>query len=94
VNTLCFNTDGSILLSGSDDRKIILWDWEAGLSKYSFHTGHSDNILNAQFMPWSNDTSIITCSADGQVSGFFFCQLHFFRVPICWVRLPMVDAAG
>lgn len=78
VNTLCFSTDGNILLSGADDRKIILWDWQVGSSKFSFHTGHDDNILNAQFMPWSNDSSIITCSADGQVSEYLIIGTYLF----------------
>ncbi|KAJ1692590.1 hypothetical protein LUZ63_009288 [Rhynchospora breviuscula] len=80
VNTLCFNSDGNILLSGSDDQKIILWDWQIGSSKYSLHTGHTENIFHAQFMPWSNDTSIITCSADGQVRHIHMLERATIRV--------------
>ncbi|WJX15314.1 hypothetical protein P8452_05469 [Trifolium repens] len=67
VNTICFNADGDILVSGSDDRRIILWDWQTGRSKLSFHSGHSNNVFQAKFMPHCDDRSIITCAADGQV---------------------------
>ncbi|XP_057769193.1 uncharacterized protein LOC130989250 isoform X4 [Salvia miltiorrhiza] len=67
VNTICFNEAGDILVSGSDDRKIILWDWESGRVKLSFHSGHANNVFQAKFMPYSEDQSIVTCAADGQV---------------------------
>ncbi|XP_072993194.1 uncharacterized protein [Typha latifolia] len=67
VNTLSFSGDGSILLSGSDDRMIILWNWEVGLTKLLFHSGHTDNVLQAKFMPYTDDRTIITCAADGEV---------------------------
>ncbi|XP_058753498.1 uncharacterized protein LOC131626674 isoform X2 [Vicia villosa] len=67
VNTVGFNADGDILVSGSDDRKIILWDWETGRTRLSFHSGHSNNVFQAKFMPHSDDRTIVTCAADGQV---------------------------
>ncbi|KAH6824350.1 Transducin/WD40 repeat-like superfamily protein, partial [Perilla frutescens var. hirtella] len=67
VNTVCFNTSGDILVSGSDDRKIILWDWESRRVKLSFHSGHAKNVFQAKMMPYSEDRSIVTCAADGQV---------------------------
>ncbi|XP_061337441.1 uncharacterized protein LOC133284445 isoform X2 [Gastrolobium bilobum] len=67
VNTVSFNADGDILVSGSDDRRIILWDWESGQIKLSFHSGHSNNVFQAKMMPYSDDRSIVTCAADGQV---------------------------
>ncbi|XP_054786503.1 uncharacterized protein LOC129292861 isoform X3 [Prosopis cineraria] len=67
VNTVGFNGDGDILVSGSDDRRVILWDWETGQTKLSFHSGHVNNVFQAKFMPHSDDRSIVTCAADGQV---------------------------
>ncbi|GLU02690.1 hypothetical protein SLE2022_199310 [Rubroshorea leprosula] len=67
VNTVSFNADGDILISGSDDRRVILWDWETGNVKLSFHSGHNNNVFQAKFMPFSDDRSIVTCAADGQV---------------------------
>ncbi|CAN6817248.1 unnamed protein product [Brassica oleracea] len=67
VNTVSFNADGDILVSGSDDRQVILWDWDTATVKLSFDSGHCDNIFQAKFMPFSDDRSIVTSSADGQV---------------------------
>lgn len=71
VNTVSFNSDGDILVSGSDDRRVILWDWQFGRIKLAFHTGHNNNVFQAKFMPFSDDRSIVTCAADGQVYKFF-----------------------
>ncbi len=30
VNTVHFNPSGDLLLSGSDDLKVIIWDWSTG----------------------------------------------------------------
>ncbi|CAI9104766.1 OLC1v1003521C1 [Oldenlandia corymbosa var. corymbosa] len=67
VNTISFNDDGNILVTGSDDKKVIFWDWESGNVKLSFHSGHYNNVFQAKIMPYSDDRSIITCAADGQV---------------------------
>ncbi|XP_068490515.1 uncharacterized protein [Phaseolus vulgaris] len=67
VNTVSFNTDGDVLVSGSDDWRVILWDWQTGSIKHSFHSGHSNNVFQAKIMPHSEDRSIVTCAADGQV---------------------------
>lgn len=67
VNTVSFNADGDTLVSGSDDRKVILWDWDAGRVKLSFDSGHSNNVFQARFMPYTGDRIIITCAADGEV---------------------------
>ncbi|GJR65313.1 putative ribonuclease H-like domain-containing protein [Tanacetum coccineum] len=66
VNTVSFNGDGDVLVSGSDDKKVIFWDWENGNVKLSFHSGHADNIFQAKIMPGTDDRSIVTCAADGQ----------------------------
>ncbi|KAJ0233591.1 Transducin/WD40 repeat-like superfamily protein [Hirschfeldia incana] len=67
VNTVSFNSDGDILVSGSDDRQVILWDWDTATVKLSFDSGHCNNIFQAKFMPFSDDRSIVTSAADGQV---------------------------
>ncbi|KAF5184010.1 Ddb1- and cul4-associated factor [Thalictrum thalictroides] len=67
VNTVSFNVVGDILVSGSDDRMVMLWDWDVGRVKLSFHSGHHNNIFQAKIMPYSDDRSIVTCAADGQV---------------------------
>ncbi|KAG2703097.1 hypothetical protein I3843_06G113600 [Carya illinoinensis] len=67
VNTVSFNADGGILVSGSDDKRVILWDWETGHVKLSFHSDHNNNVFQAKIMPYTNDRHIVTCAADGQV---------------------------
>ncbi|KAF3642988.1 DDB1 and CUL4-associated factor 8 [Capsicum chacoense] len=67
VNTVSFNADGDIVISGSDDRRIILWEWETGKIALSFHSGHHNNVFQAKIMPYTDDRSIVTCAADGQV---------------------------
>ncbi|KAF7144345.1 hypothetical protein RHSIM_Rhsim05G0052400 [Rhododendron simsii] len=67
VNTVSFNAEGNILVSGSDDRSVILWDWESGRVTLSFDSGHNNNIFQAKIMPYTEDRSIVTCAADGQV---------------------------
>lgn len=70
VNTVSFNEDGDILVSGSDDRRVIFWEWETGHVKLSFHSGHYDNVFQAKIMPYTEDRTIVTCAADGQVMCF------------------------
>lgn len=67
VNTVSFNASGNILVSGSDDRMVMLWDWEMGLVKLSFHSGHINNVFQAKFMPYTDDRTMVTCAADGEV---------------------------
>lgn len=67
VNTVSFNADGRILVSGSDDMRVILWDWDIGQVKLAFDSGHLQNVFQAKFMPYSDDRRIVTCAADGQV---------------------------
>lgn len=71
VNTVSFNADGDILVSGSDDRRVILWNWETGKAQLSFHSGHNNNIFQAKIMPYTDDRTIVTCAADGQVLCLF-----------------------
>ncbi|KAG8092426.1 hypothetical protein GUJ93_ZPchr0012g19889 [Zizania palustris] len=67
VNTVGFNADGDTLLSGSDDLTVMLWDWDTGAVKLQFDSGHGDNVFQARFMPYTNDQTIVTCAADGEV---------------------------
>ncbi|XP_066375526.1 uncharacterized protein [Miscanthus floridulus] len=67
VNTISFSADGRLLLSGSDDRTLVLWDWQEAAPALSFHTGHNNNVYHALFMPVSGDRSIVSCAADGEV---------------------------
>ncbi|CAN4101753.1 unnamed protein product [Withania somnifera] len=67
VNTIDFNAAGNVLVSGSDDRRVMLWDWATRKSKLSYPSGHMDNIFQAKFMPFADDRKVVTAAADGQV---------------------------
>lgn len=67
VNSISFNSTGSLLLSASDDETAVLWNLEDPASALNFYTGHGNNVLDAHFMPLSDDRSIVTCGADGEV---------------------------
>lgn len=55
-----------MLISGSDDKKIKLWDWQLGKQVLAFHSGHIDNVFQARFLPASTFT-IASSAADGQI---------------------------
>ncbi|ESR37906.1 transducin/WD40 repeat-like superfamily protein [Citrus sinensis] len=67
VNAVEFNSTGDFLVSGSDDKLVIFWDWKDRREKFSYLSGHLDNIFQTRIMPFTDDRKIITSSADGQV---------------------------
>ncbi|KAK1379021.1 hypothetical protein POM88_025765 [Heracleum sosnowskyi] len=78
LGLLCYVDLVSVFVyARSDDRRVILWDWQCGRIKLVFHTGHNNNVFQAKFMPFSDDISIITCAADGQVRFVVESRLYF-----------------
>ncbi|ERE65138.1 DDB1- and CUL4-associated factor 8 [Cricetulus griseus] len=67
VNTVHFNQHGTLLASGSDDLKMIVWDWLHQRPVLNFVSGHKNNILHAKFLPNCNDAVLAMCGRDGQV---------------------------
>ncbi|KAK3930304.1 DDB1- and CUL4-associated factor 8 [Frankliniella fusca] len=67
VNTISFNQSGTRLASGSDDKKIIIWDWAIGKSVLTYSSGHNNNVFQAKFLPMSGDNHIVSSARDGQV---------------------------
>uniref|UniRef100_A0A0E0GKY7 Uncharacterized protein n=1 Tax=Oryza nivara TaxID=4536 RepID=A0A0E0GKY7_ORYNI len=67
VNTVSFNPAGNLLVSGSDDMDIILWDWLAKTQRLIYPSGHQENVFHARVMPFTDDSTIVTVAADGQV---------------------------
>lgn len=67
VNTIEFNHCGDHLVSGSDDRRVMFWNVATQSLVLSYPSGHIDNIFQARIMPFTDDRTIVTSAADGQV---------------------------
>lgn len=67
VNTLHFNQRGTWLASGSDDLKVVVWDWVRKKPVLEFESGHKSNVFQAKFLPNSGDSTLAMCARDGQV---------------------------
>jgi DDB1- and CUL4-associated factor 8 len=76
VNTVAFNEAGDTLISGSDDQMVMLWDWDRSSVKLEFHSGHGGNVFQARFMPCTDDRTLVTCAADGEVGVSTFAFLY------------------
>ncbi|WVQ84875.1 hypothetical protein IAT38_007038 [Cryptococcus sp. DSM 104549] len=84
VNALSWSDDGMILLSGSDDRRICMWQPDPSPDSFSPHalkiydtifTGHRANIFSAKFLPNSNTPTIVSCAGDKEVRVFDVMRL-------------------
>ncbi|XP_070491927.1 DDB1- and CUL4-associated factor 6-like [Chironomus tepperi] len=66
VNSICWNHNGTKILSGSDDQKLVLTDPFSSKVLIKYTTFHRNNIFSAKFLPQS-DTRIVSCSGSGSV---------------------------
>ncbi|KAL2332066.1 hypothetical protein Fmac_019647 [Flemingia macrophylla] len=67
VNAVEFNSTGDLLVSGSDDRQVMFWNWASKIRLFAYPSGHTDNIFQTKIMPFTDDCRIVTSAADGQV---------------------------
>lgn len=70
VNSLHFNQAGNLLVSGSDDLKLIVWKWASKKQLLKADSGHRQNIFQTKFIENGTNTNgmnIVTSSRDGQV---------------------------
>ncbi|XP_028831346.1 DDB1- and CUL4-associated factor 8 isoform X2 [Denticeps clupeoides] len=67
VNTLHFNPSGTRLASGSDDLRVVIWDWARRRDELVFDSGHKSNVFQAKFLPHSGDSTLAMCARDGQI---------------------------
>ncbi|XP_071533166.1 WD and tetratricopeptide repeats protein 1-like isoform X2 [Panulirus ornatus] len=67
VNCIEFNAEGSLLLSGSDDYDVVLWDVYRQKRIKTLPTGHRGNIFSVKFLPQSGDRVFISGAGDGQI---------------------------
>lgn len=61
VSKVTFNSKGNLLMTGSSDKTVRLWDVETGLCKQVLE-GHKDEIFSCAFN--YDDDTIITASKD------------------------------
>ncbi|OQR94054.1 hypothetical protein THRCLA_08261 [Thraustotheca clavata] len=71
VNRLCWNQQGTILASGSDDTRVVLWDYQRRKPRHVITTGHSMNIFGVAFVPGTNDHIVASAGMDCEV------RLHY-----------------
>lgn len=108
VNTLAWNYNGQLILSGSDDcylcvTRPVLCDFQEKnyQVQHKILSGHRANIFSAQFMPYSSDTKIASCSSSGSIivtdvnspetsgTSLFECHKH-----TCYEVAPIPDMAN
>lgn len=69
VNCLGFSKSGRYLLSGSDDLRIILWDWYNQKVKTMANTKHKKNIFQTKFYDESSEVmKAVSSSSSGTIS--------------------------
>ena len=78
LHALVFSSDGSRILSASDDQTARLWDADTGAPLRVFR-GHRDKIWNVAFSP--DGTRVVTASADDTVRQWETATGHEIGLP-------------
>lgn len=69
VNCLGFSKSGLYLLSGSDDLRVILWNWYNNKALTTANSKHRKNIFQCKFYEEDGSSMrVISASADGSIS--------------------------
>ena len=68
VNSVAFSPDGQRVVSGSDDRKVQLWDVGTGAALQTLK-GHLDAVRSVAFLPDSKGEEALFVSNDWVVEG-------------------------
>ncbi|KAK4802642.1 hypothetical protein SAY86_000845 [Trapa natans] len=75
VNTISWNSRGSLLISGSDDTHINIWSYSARKLLHSIDSGHSANIFCTKFVPETSDEQVVSGAGDAEVRSFKLSHL-------------------
>ncbi|XWS21435.1 hypothetical protein CRYUN_Cryun30bG0054400 [Craigia yunnanensis] len=75
VNAVAWNSNGSLLISGSDDARINIWSYAGRKLLHSIDTGHSGNIFCTKFVPETSDELVVSGAADAEVRLFNLSRL-------------------
>ncbi|KAL9245565.1 hypothetical protein vseg_019201 [Gypsophila vaccaria] len=79
VNTIAWNSAGSLLVSGSDDTRINIWRYSDRKLLNSIDTGHSSNIFCTKFVPETCDEIVASGAGDAEVRVFNISRLSGIR---------------
>lgn len=71
VNSISFNTDGNLLISGSDDRTSIIWDVSTSAQLFTIDK-HNDDVKSVRFM---SSTVAFTSSYDRYIYSWNIMSL-------------------
>ncbi|KAG2554212.1 hypothetical protein PVAP13_9KG648500 [Panicum virgatum] len=75
VNAIAWNSNGSLLISGSDDTKINIWSYNNRELLHGIDTGHSANIFCTKFVPETCDEVVVSGAGDAEVRVFNMSRL-------------------
>eukprot|EP00794_Sanderia_malayensis_P000199 gene199-813_t len=67
VNTIVWNDRGNLILSGSDDCQLNVYDVDRNAMLHSIRSGHRANIFSAKFLPLSSDEKVVSCCGSGTI---------------------------
>ncbi|XP_031392600.1 WD and tetratricopeptide repeats protein 1 isoform X2 [Punica granatum] len=76
VNTIAWNSRGSLLISGSDDTQINIWSYSGRKLLHSIDSGHSANIFCTKFVPETSDEQVVSGAGDAEVRSFKLSRLN------------------
>ncbi|XP_011012679.1 PREDICTED: WD and tetratricopeptide repeats protein 1 isoform X2 [Populus euphratica] len=75
VNSIAWNSKGSLLISGSDDTRMNIWNYAGRKLLHSIDTGHSANIFCTKFVPETSDELVVAGAGDAEVRLFNLSRL-------------------
>ncbi|CAN6302007.1 unnamed protein product [Urochloa humidicola] len=75
VNAIAWNSNGSLLISGSDDTRISIWSYNNRELLHNIDTGHSANIFCTKFVPETCDEVVVSGAGDAEVRVFNMSRL-------------------
>ncbi|XP_012067963.1 WD and tetratricopeptide repeats protein 1 isoform X2 [Jatropha curcas] len=75
VNSIAWNSTGSLLVSGSDDTQMNIWSYNGRKLLHSIDTGHSANIFCTKFIPETSDELVVSGAGDAEVRLFNLSRL-------------------
>lgn len=93
VNCLNFNKAGNLLVTGSDDLKVIVWNWVKGEPIVVQTSGHRSNVFQSKFIDNGTATNqkdfhLITSARDGEVRQI---QVDFIDAFLLSLRIDCID---